>query len=146
MNQQQNNRTVGLVLGMLLLIASLGCDWLTIPHAKFPGGRSFPFDMSVTITGRNGFITLLGIHMPIWLVVTLGLLALGLMALNDRGITALPRAAIGVPAVVCLGYAAAVVALSVINHSATLHIGPFLAGAGVLVGLLSTRRSVAPVR
>lgn len=144
MNSSQNNRIVGLAIGALLLIASYRADWLTLSPDDLVSagslGRSLPFGMAIAVTGTTGTVAVLGISVPLWLAISAGLLSLVLIALNVRGITSLPVGGLAVPWVLSMGVVVMVIGHAMSRHT-SIGIGPILAAAGLVSGLLSARRS-----
>jgi hypothetical protein len=137
MDQQTNNRTTGMMVGILFLLCSLPVGWFTIAHPQ-SGGGSMPASMMpsgpVTATGLSGSIGLFGMQAPIWLGTTLGILSLLFTTLNQREITSLPKLAFVAPWIVSAIQVLLGFYFCVFADDVTLHLGPVLAAVGLGLG------------
>ncbi len=126
-------------LGALLLLGSLPSEWMTIRNAvlDLPGGSMPAFGgLTVKLTGFSGSITLLGVKLPIWLIVALGILSLLLIVLNQFQVTSLPSAIALGPGAVAAAFMVTAVALGIFGKDTSLGVGGFLALAGLACGWL----------
>jgi hypothetical protein len=135
-----NNRTTGLVVGMLFLLLALPAHWLTIDHPEVAPGSPFParFPDSINANGVSGNLTLLSVQMPFWLVIALGLLALSLALLNLWRVTALPRLAFIAPWLVSATYVGGAIAWGTFSDRVTLRVGAVLAAVGLGLGCIAS--------
>jgi ABC-type sugar transport system permease subunit len=90
------------------------------------------------VTGINGNIGLFGIQLPIWLLITLGLISLILVLMNQRRFTSLPKLSFVVPWVISSFYVLLVFILAVSSDQMSIHIGPVLAAIGLGIGFASS--------
>jgi hypothetical protein len=137
MDQKTNNRTTGMIVGILFLLFSLPVGWFTMTHPRAAGGStpSFMLPMGpVTVTGLSGSLGLFGMQLPIWLVITLGILSLSFATMNQRGITSLPKFAFVATWIVSAIYVLLAFWLCVFADDVTLHLGPVLATVGLGLG------------
>jgi hypothetical protein len=145
-----NNRTTGLVVGLLFLLVSLPTPWIFMSNATFEtfdhGPFSFLGGFPITITGLKGFLTIAGFRLPIWAVVLLGVLSLVFLVLNQRQITSLPGICCLLPGAVSTIYILTAVAVGVFSPDAHLNAGPVLAlvglGLGMTCGLPQVRKKI----
>ena len=138
MNHQTNNRTAGLLVGILFLLFSLPVGWFTIAHPQVAGGQVPAFLLPtgpVTVTGLTGKLGFFGIQLPIWLVLALGILSLSFTTTNQRGITSLPRFALVATWMVSAIYVLVAFWLCLFAADLKLHLGPVLAAVGLGLGL-----------
>lgn len=136
MGQKTNNRTVGVITGMGLMLCSLPTGWLTLVHPTVQGGFA-PLLGPITVGGFQGKLTLWSIELPIWLVVVLGALSLLLALLNLRGATTLPKLVLWPPAAISAVYMGLALFIGLFSSDAELRIGALLAPVGLGIGLLS---------
>jgi len=150
MNPQRNNRIVIIIIGIVLLLASLPSEWMTIHNGtmRFDGfpGTSFPdaHRLTATMTGFNGHIRL-GAKLPIWLVVLFGIVSLFLTLLNQSKTTTLPTAAVLVPGILSSAFILILIGEGLFSGQVSLGVGGFLAIAGLACGgftSISTKKNV----
>lgn len=141
MNAHKNNLIITIGAGIILLLASLPCTWMTIENATlntpgFPSGAGVPNleGLTVAAKGFNGTITLLGIKLPIWLVVTIGLVSLLLILLNQTGVSAIPKGVILVPLLISVLFVLFGLIVGLSSDKASAGIGGLLALLGLGIG------------
>jgi hypothetical protein len=139
MNQQRNNKVVVVILGAILLLASLPSEWMTIrnatlnfPGASVPGAGGLTF----TVTGFNGHITW-GAKLPIWFIVSLGLVSLLMILLNRIKATSLPTWVILAPGIISAAFSCVGIFIGATSEQTSLGMGGFLAIAGLICGALA---------
>lgn len=142
MNKSKNNRIVALVAAFILMLCALPTEWMVISNASvtsggFPGGFPNFAGMSLSVTGLNGHISL-GVKMPIWLIVVIGIVGLILAFLNTARITELPNGALIIPLGISLLFVMFGIGVGVFSNDASLSIGGFLALSGLAIGLWNT--------
>ncbi|QDU55550.1 hypothetical protein [Aeoliella mucimassa] len=145
MNQANNNQIVLCVIAGVLLVFSLPLTWMTIqnPTVSFNGSpfgdtaMNFPMSnmlpVSMKVTGLNGHITL-GVQLPIWLLVTAAISAIGLVGLNIASVTNIPS----VTPVLILGVVTLYLATGIfaaLGGNASLGIGYIMAIVGTAGGM-----------
>lgn len=136
MDQKANNRTTGMTVGILSLLLSLPAGWFAITQAKSASTFMLPVG-PVTATGLSGKVGLWGLQLPLWLVISLGILSLVFATLNRHGITSLPRLAVVAPWLISAIHVLAAVVLGLSANNVSLQIGPMLAAVGLGLGLVS---------
>lgn len=137
MKQATNNRTVGLLAGMIFIAISIPANWFTLHNQALLG--------NLTATGISGTLGLFHLSLPIWFVATLGLISLAIAGLNQRQITALPKIAYLAPWVVSAIYVVVGFTFPLAYREASLGIGPVLAAIGLGMGFISARRPAEAV-
>ena len=144
------NKQYSIILGvggLLALLVSLPLEWMTIYNAKlqFDGGMQgfdqmmpSPFGaMTASVTGLNGHVTFL-IKMPIWLIVTFGLLGLGLALVKNFGYGNFKNFIPLIPLSLSTVYVLLALLVTVTSPDANPQIGLFLALVGLVMGYIYT--------
>ena len=139
MNKAENNRIVALVIATLLMLFSLPAEWMAISNATitsgaFPGGFPNFGGMTLSVTGMNGHITL-GINLPIWLIICIGIVGVILSLLNISKTIELPKVALMIPLGLSFLFVVFGIGVGLSSSNASLGIGGFLALSGLAIGL-----------
>ena len=87
----------------------------------------------MSVTGLNGHITL-GIKMPIWLIISIGIAGLIFVFLNISRVTELPKVALIEPLGISCIYVLLGIGVGIFSNDASPSIGGFLAFSGLAIG------------
>ena len=149
---QKNNAPIALVVGIILLICSIPIRWMTLHNVtistprmpdgfpQMPGHFPSMSGMSFSVNGLNGNITL-GVELPIWLIVVIGVIGLVLLLLNQFRVAAIPRWGILLPLGISLVYVLYGFGVMIISDEVSMGAGVFLALAGLGIGLWSVLKT-----
>ncbi|MGF1655638.1 MAG: hypothetical protein ACFCU3_01525 [Verrucomicrobiales bacterium] len=137
MSKKLNNMVVLTIIGIILLLCSLPTIWFEVRdgvNLEVLGLRvSTGALLSVEITGLRGTLDV-GTKIPLWLIVAIGGVGLGLLFLRQSRIADLPLLAPMVPWALSVALTAYALITALGMEGTTLGIGIFLAGAGLAVG------------
>lgn len=135
----RNNTLITLAIAAILSLCSLPIQWMTIHNATVNGfnfeGIS-PMRVTASLNGFNGDISLFGAKLPIWLFILIGVIGLGVKALNVIRISSLPKLAYIGPIVFSLVYTLFALGLAVGSSQTTAGVGGFIALAGLVLGVI----------
>ena len=148
MNQQNSSGSFLPFAAIFTLAISFGMTWFTISggHHDFSGGHnsvapSFATSMNITANAINGSISLGPVDLPIWLIITLGIVGILLTLPRIQQASSAPK---GVP-IALLGVAAVASLTTFAISEIQVSSGPFFAVAGAAMGLVHAFRPVNPV-
>ena len=149
MNQQDSSGSFLPFAAIFSLAVSFGMTWFTVSgggHPDSSGGHdsslpAFMSGMNFNVNAINGSITLGPVDLPIWLIITLGIVGILLTLPRIQQASSAPK---GV-AVALIGVAGLTSLVAFIPSEAQLGSGPVFAIAGAVMGMVHAFRPLVPV-
>ena len=149
MNQQNSSASFLPFAAIFSLAVSFGMTWFTISgggHSDPSGGHgssmpAFMSGMNFNVNAINGSITLGPVDLPIWLIITLGIVGILLTLPKIQQASSAPK---GV-SVALIGVAALASLMAFVPSEAQVGSGPIFAIAGAVMGMVHAFRPLVPV-
>lgn len=149
MNQQNSSGSFLPFAAIFSLAVSFGMTWFTVSGGGHPdpsGGHgssmpAFMSGMNFNVNAINGSISLGPVDLPIWLIITLGIVGILLTLPRIQQASSAPK---GV-AVALIGVAGLTSLVAFIPSEAQFGSGPVFAIAGAVMGMVHAFRPLVPV-
>ncbi len=139
MNHRRNNQLVISGISLALLLLALPCEWMQLGRLSL----GFIDGAVVSVTGLNGSIKL-GVSIPLWGVIAVGVTGMVIHGLNVLGVTTLPRRAVMGPLLACAALTLCTLLMTLGESRQSLGAGPFLVFGGVVLGRMAVRDWTLP--